>query len=239
MQAIVFTLIPVAAVLLGSLVAVTRRPSEAVVSAMQHLAAGVVFAAAAVEILPQVMHEGSPVATFVGGAIGIIVMLSLKAIEGRAKGPIAMLGAVGVDILIDGLVLGLAFVAGGKAGILLTIALTLEVLFLGLTVTTELGETIRSKARIVVFTMGIALLLPIGAALATPVALLSPVVIAGFLSFGLMALLYLVTEELLVEAHEKPDTPLISAMFFIGFLGLLLIEEILSLPVSMAHAGPP
>lgn len=228
MQAILFTLIPVAAVLLGSLVAVTRRPSEAVVSAMQHLAAGVVFAAAAVEILPQVMHEGSPIATFIGGAIGIIVMLSLKAIEGRAKGPIAMLGAVGVDILIDGLVLGLAFVAGGKAGILLTIALTLEVLFLGLTVTTELGETIRSKARIVVITVGIALLLPIGAALATPVALLPPIIIAGFLSFGLMALLYLVTEELLVEAHEKPDTPLISAMFFIGFLGLLLIEEILS-----------
>ena len=227
MQAVAFTLIPVAAVLLGSLVAVVRRPSEAVVSAMQHLAAGVVFAAAAVEILPQVMHEGSPVATFIGGAIGIIVMLSLKAIEGRAKGPIAMLAAVGVDILIDGLVLGLAFVAGGKAGVLLTIALTLEVLFLGLTVTTELGEAIRSKVRIVAITVGIALLLPIGAALATPVALFPSVVIAGFLSFGLMALLYLVTEELLVEAHEKPDTPLISAMFFIGFLGLLLIEELL------------
>lgn len=227
MQAVAFTLIPVAAVLIGSLVAVTRRPSEAIVSAMQHLAAGVVFAAAAVEILPQVMHEGSPTATFIGGTIGIIVMLSLKAIEGRAKGPVAMLGAVGVDILIDGLVLGLAFIAGGKAGLLLTIALTLEVLFLGLTVTAELGATIRSKACIVAITVGIALLLPIGAALATPVALFPPVVIAGFLSFGLMALLYLVTEELLVEAHEKPDTPLISAMFFIGFLGLLLIEEVL------------
>lgn len=42
-----------------------------------------------------------------------------------------------------------------------------------------------------------------------------------------MTLLYLVTEELLVEAHEKPDTPLISATFFVGFLGLLLVEEIL------------
>jgi len=227
MEAVAFTLIPVVAVLLGSLVAVSRRPSEAVVSAMQHLAAGVVFAAAAAEILPQVMHEGSPIATFTGGALGIIVMLSLKAIEGRASGPVAMLGAVAVDILIDGLVLGLAFIAGGKAGVLLTIALTLEVLFLGLTVTTELGETIKSKARIIAITMGIAMMLPIGVALATPVALLPPVVIAGFLSFGLMALLYLVTEELLVEAHEKPDTPLISAMFFIGFLGLLLVEEIL------------
>ncbi|MES3093474.1 transporter [Sphingomonas aerolata] len=227
MQAVAFTLIPVVAVLIGSLFAVSRRPSDAFVSAMQHLAAGVVFAAAAAEILPQVMHEGSPIATFTGGALGIVVMLSLKALEGRASGPIAMLGAVAVDILIDGLVLGLAFVAGGKAGVLLTIALTLEVLFLGLTVTTELGETIKSKARIIGITMGIALLLPIGAAIATPVAMFPPVVIAGFLSFGLMALLYLVTEELLVEAHEKPDTPLISAMFFIGFLGLLLIEEVL------------
>ncbi len=227
MQAVAFTLIPVVAVLIGSLFAVSRRPSDAFVSAMQHLAAGVVFAAAAAEILPQVMHEGSPIATFTGGALGILVMLSLKALEGRASGPIAMLGAVAVDILIDGLVLGLAFVAGGKAGVLLTIALTLEVLFLGLTVTTELGKTIKSKARIIGITMGIALLLPIGAAIATPVATFPPVVIAGFLSFGLMALLYLVTEELLVEAHEKPDTPLISAMFFIGFLGLLLIEEVL------------
>jgi ZIP family zinc transporter len=227
MQAVAFTLIPVVAVLIGSLFAVSRRPSDAFVSAMQHLAAGVVFAAAAAEILPQVMHEGSPIATFTGGALGILVMLSLKALEGRASGPIAMLAAVAVDILIDGLVLGLAFVAGGKAGVLLTIALTLEVLFLGLTVTTELGETIKSKARIIAITMGIALLLPIGAAIATPVATFPPVVIAGFLSFGLMALLYLVTEELLVEAHEKPDTPLISAMFFIGFLGLLLIEEFL------------
>ena len=84
MEAVAFTLIPVVAVLLGSLVAVSRRPSEAIVSAMQHLAAGVVFAAAAAEILPQVMHEGSPIATFTGGALGIIVMLSLKAIEGVA-----------------------------------------------------------------------------------------------------------------------------------------------------------
>ncbi len=226
MQAFTFTLIPVAAVVLGSLFAVSRRPSDAFVSAMQHLAAGVVFAAAAAEILPQVMHEASPIATFTGGALGVAVMLSLKAFEGRASGPVAMLGAVGVDILVDGLVLGLAFVAGEKAGILLTVALTLEVLFLGLTMTTELGKTIGSKPRIVAITAGIALLLPAGAALATPIAAFPPVVIAGFLSFGLMALLYLVTEELLVEAHEKPDSPLISAMFFVGFLALLLIEEI-------------
>lgn len=228
MQPMLFTLIPLAAVLIGSLAAIFSRPSEALVSAGQHLAAGVVLGAAAVEILPQIMHQRSPVATFLGGVLGIGLMLTCKAVEGRAQGPIAMLGAVGVDIFIDGFVLGLAFVAGAKAGLLLTIALTLEVLFLGLTVPNLLAKTIRSKARIVAITMSIALMLPLGVALAGPVALLPPVVIAGFLSFGLMALLYLVTEELLVEAHETPDSPLISAMFLVGFLGILLTEQTLS-----------
>ena len=71
----------------------------------------------------------------------------------------------------------------------------------------------------------IALMRPFGAWLATPIGHLPAPIIDGFLTFGLMALLYLVTEELLVEAHEKPDSPLISAMFFVGFLGLLLLDE--------------
>jgi ZIP family zinc transporter len=41
----------------------------------------------------------------------------------------------------------------------------------------------------------------------------------------LIALLYLVTEELLVEAHEVPDRPWVTATFFAGFLVLLLLEE--------------
>lgn len=175
------------------------------------------FAAAATEILPDVMHGKAPLATLVGGAAGVVVTLGLKSLEERVRGPLALIGAIGTDLLIDGLVLGLAFIAGAKAGLLLTIALTLEVLFLGVTVTKELGETVKSKLRIIAITIALALLMPIGTLLALPVAEFPPTIIAGFLSFGLIALLYLVTEELLVEAHEKPDSPLISAMFFVGF----------------------
>lgn len=227
MQALPYTLLPLGAVLIGTLWALLRRPGTTFVSATQHLAAGVVFAAAAVEILPQIKHEASPTATLIGGAVGVGVMLAIKALENRSSGPFAMLAATGIDIFIDGLVLGLAFIAGERAGILLAVALTLEVLFLGLSITSELQEGKTRSRRIFATAMGLGILLPLGALTATPVALLPPVIITGFLSFGLMALLYLVTEELLVEAHEKPDTPLISSMFFVGFLALLVLEELI------------
>lgn len=56
---------------------------------------------------------------------------------------------------------------------------------------------------------------------------LSGATLAAFFAFGLVALLYLVTEEILVEAHEIPDTPLTTAIFFVGFLLLIVIEEML------------
>jgi len=43
------------------------------------------------------------------------------------------------------------------------------------------------------------------------------------LSFGLAALLFLVTEELLTEAHEGPESPWLTSSFFLGFLVFLLL----------------
>ncbi len=128
--------------ILGAIVAVNVRPGPALVSATQHFAAGVVFAAAAGEIMPDVAHSGSPNATMVGGFAGIGVMLAIRQLERVIKGPTGLLTLVGVDILIDGLVLGIAFAEGAKVGLLLTIALSVEVLFLGLAVTTELAVTL-------------------------------------------------------------------------------------------------
>lgn len=223
----VYTLIPAAVAILGAIVAVNVRPGPTLVSAIQHFAAGVVFAAAAGEIMPDVAHSGSPIATIVGGFAGIAVMLAIRQLERLIKGPAGLLTLVGVDIVIDGLVLGIAFAAGAKAGLLLTIALSVEVLFLGLAVTTELSETVKSRMRIVLIIAALVVLLPVGAFIATPVASLPAHYITGFLSFGLIALLYLVTEELLVEAHETPDRPWVTAMFFVGFLLLLSLEEVM------------
>ncbi|MGR3572628.1 ZIP family metal transporter [Brevirhabdus sp.] len=224
----IYTLIPAAITVLGAAVAVKLRPGPVLVSAIQHFAAGVVFAAAAGEIMPDVMHGGSLTATLLGGFLGIAVMLGIRQMERVVKGPSGLLTMVGADIFIDGLVLGIGFAAGAKAGLLLTVALSLEVLFLGLAVTTELSETVKNRARILLIVAGMALLMPLGALVSAPIAALPDVYVTGFLSFGLIALLYLVTEELLVEAHEVPDKPWVTAMFFVGFLLLMSLEEMMA-----------
>lgn len=223
----IYTLAPAILAVIASWIAVSIRPGPLTISAIQHFAAGVVFAAAAGEILPDIKHQGSAIATLVGGSVGVAVMLLVKQIESYVKGPAGLLTTIGIDILIDGLVLGIAFAAGAKAGLLLTVALALEMVFLGLALTTELTTSGWAVRRVVAVTAGLMLLMPLGAVLATPVAALSAPVVTGFLAFGLVALLYLVTEELLVEAHETPDRPWVAAMFFAGFLLLLLLEEVI------------
>ena len=177
-----------------------------------------VFAAAASELLPDIVPKKSPLAVMIGGTLGVVVLLSVKSLTKKAQGSVSLIATVGLDVLIDGLILGLGFAAGAKAGILLTIALTLELLFLGLSVSATLSQASSDRKRIVTITAGLALLLPVGATLGTALGGLSGSILAALLAFGLVALLYLVTEELLVEAHELPDTPLIAATFFVGFL---------------------
>jgi ZIP family zinc transporter len=48
--------------------------------------------------------------------------------------------------------------------------------------------------------------------------------IAIILAFGSAALLYLVTEELLVKAGKVPETPVSTSLFFVGFLSIFLLD---------------
>ena len=224
-SAVLYTLFPAAATVIGAAIALYRRPGDAAMRIIHHFTAGIVFAAAATEILPDLKQQ-SPWAVLLGGAAGVLMMLLVRRLGERAQGPVGFVATVGVDIFIDGLVLGIAFAAGAKAGLFLTLALTLEVLFLGLSIVGDLRDSFGRRIKAMLAIGGLALLLPLGGMLGAPIAMLGAFWLTAFLAFGLIALLYLVTEELLVEAHEGgKDTPLATAMFFVGFLLLLLLEE--------------
>jgi ZIP family zinc transporter len=139
--------------------------------------------------------------------------------------PLGLIVAVAVDLIVDGLLIGVGFAASAGTGRLLAIALTIELLSLGLAVAVQLSDRVVSHWRVLLSVTGLAILFTITAISgATLFHNLPDSVLATVISFGVAALLFLVTEELLVEAHEVPETPVSTAMFFLGFLSLFILE---------------
>lgn len=231
-----FAVFPAISVVLGGLIAFIRTPSAAVRSAVQHFAAGVIFCVLATELLPDLIHRRMPIWTIVGFSLGVATMMLVKhfaegeSAEGASanKASSSLVVAMGIDIALDGLLIGLGFAAGQKQGLLLTIAMVMEVFFLGLACATSLTANAASRGRIVWTVMVLGGLLLAGAS-AGAIALtqLAPAALDALLAFGVAALLYLVTEELLVEAHEVPETPFQTAMFFVGFIVLFTVDMLI------------
>lgn len=220
-----YACIPVAAAGAGVLYTTLRPPSERAISAIQHFAAGVIFYAAAGELLPDTARHGLAGAAVAGGALGIAAVMLLRHWTEQSRSSTGLIGASAIDALVDGMVLGLGFNAGAHQGRLLALALGIEFMFLGLSV----SATDRNSARWRVFrsTLGIALAVPLGASIARPIArLAAPYQTAAF-AFGLVAVLYLVTEELLVEAHKRPETYWGTSLLFVGFLMMLALDELI------------
>lgn len=231
-QALSYTMLAVVAAFVGGLIAVYRRPGEQMESNVQHFAAGVVFAAVAAELLPDV-HTRSPAVVIVGFALGVATMLGIhrfskyiekQGIGGKMAGASSLLITVSIDMLIDGVLIGVTFLTEAATGILIAVALAIEVLFLGVTGVVALpAETSTLKKLAVPAGFGVLLVsgVIIGVIAFTGV---SGAPIALVLAFGSAALLYLVTEELLVKAQKVPETPTSTTLFFVGFLLIFLLD---------------
>ncbi len=119
---IFYTLIPAVCMLLGGIFASVYQPGERLTSATQHFAAGVVFAAVAKELLPKLGEESGVLVLVIGFMLGIISMLLLKKFteslnerKRTAKGvPWGLVGGVAIDVFIDGILIGIAFLVGTK-----------------------------------------------------------------------------------------------------------------------------
>lgn len=230
-RVVLSTPFPVLAATAGAALSVRRPPGNRIRSGFQHIAAGLVFATAATELVPDLVRNHDAPAVVAGFAVGIAVMLALDIVPARlSRGPgpasaTATLAALAVDIFLDGLLIGIGFAEGGGAGLLLTFALTIELGFLGVAVAITARDGGADNRRAIAITAAVASSIIAGGVFgATLFGSAGGGLLSAVLSFGTVALLYLVTEELLTEAHEQPDTPLLTALFFIGFLVLLLLS---------------
>lgn len=169
-------------------------------------------------MLPDLRDRGGYDITALGFAAGVGLLLFVQRFEPKSEGglgagdgaafPLVLVPVVGVDLVLDGLLAGVGVTLGQGAGLVLTVALTLEVLFLGLAVTDQLVQAgvtrVRAAATTSALSLGVALGAVAGAVLLDGA---SDRTQALVLTFAAAALLWLVVEELLVEAHERTETP--------------------------------
>jgi ZIP family zinc transporter len=225
--------IPALVALGGGILASAWKPSHQTRSLIQHFAAGVVLAALAVELLPEIEREHAPGLVLAGSfALGSLFMYGLKLwtlrLEHQAEqsGASSGLGmglllATFIDVAVDGFIIGAGFAAGGETGTILALGLSVELLFLGLALTSEATAGWRIVAisgALGATVLGFAL---IGNLLLADA---SHAVIGGALAFSAAALLYLVTEELLMEAHTVKEKPVSTLILFGGFLAFWSIQ---------------
>jgi ZIP family zinc transporter len=231
-QALSYTALAVVAALVGGVIAVYRPPGPQMESNVQHFAAGVVTAAVAAELLPGI-HERAPQIVVLGFAIGVVTMLGIhrlsKTIEKRNIGgqyaaASGLLITIGIDMLIDGVLIGVTFLDNPDTGVIIAVALSIEVLFLGVAGVVALPQELGMARKLAVpaafgllLTTGVTGgVLALGGVTGAPIAII--------LAFGAAALLYLVTEELLVKASKVPATPVSTTLFFVGFLAIFLLD---------------
>jgi ZIP family zinc transporter len=202
----------------------------------------------AVELLPEIQRRALVWDVVLGFGLGVMTMLAVDRILDRIRGddddntdtpiessantsppraariPASLLVAVAIDFLLDGLLLGVGFAAGARIGILLALAEAAEQLSVGLALAGELRTAGMSRGRILGTISALGALVFLSAvAGATVLSGLPAGAMEVVLSFGAAALLYLVTEELLREAHEEHESTSGTAMFFAGFLLFLVI----------------
>ena len=224
-QSNLIMLIPALVAVMGGVLAMVWHPSHQTRSLIQHFAAGVVLAALAVEVLPDIQGEhASGVVIIIAFALGSLFMyvmklwaMQLEAGVDAASGNLShgLVIATFVDIAVDGFIIGAGFAAGGQTGLILALGLSVELLFLGLSLTAENTKGWRIIALSTALGVTVLMFAVLGRWL---LAGASHDMIAAALAFSAAALLYLVTEELLIEAHEVEEKPIATLVLFAGFL---------------------
>lgn len=221
----------------GGAIAASWPLSARIRSYIQHVAAGLVFAAVGVEVLPDVLHRDLPWAAAGGFATGIALMLALRMVsrqfsEGEGNGGInwTFIGVVATDVFIDGILIGISAITDRNQGqqvLLVSVALSVELLSLGLSLVASMGQRGTSRTWSIA-TIGFMALSPLMGVIAGYFlgGQLSAGWMEGVLAFAAAALLYLAVEELLKEAHEVPETLASTALFFAAFLALLLVDMV-------------
>lgn len=147
--------------------------------------------------------------------------------------PKGMLAAVTVDAFVDGFLIGISTSVSVHTGLVLAAANVLEMGFVGAAFAASVALCTGASKQHRHLAVAIPPLVLVAAGViggaVGDVSKSSPSVFVGFVAFGVVALLFLVTHELLIEAHESTkgaSSLFVNLAFYIGIYAVLVFNRI-------------
>mmetsp|Transcript_10968 Transcript_10968/g.22462 ORF Transcript_10968/g.22462 Transcript_10968/m.22462 type:complete len:353 (+) Transcript_10968:124-1182(+) len=144
--------------------------------------------------------------------------------------PTALLAAVAIDSALDGLLIGISTAVDPGTGPLLSASLTVESSFLGLTI----AAALRNRPAPLTWLILAASLAPAGILTGAisggnlaPMLSQNNALLTGCLGFGTSTTLFMVAEELLLQAHEDGSEHVwwVDLQLYTGFFASVMIEK--------------
>lgn len=220
------------AAMIGGGIAHFYIPKTKFMSVLQHFVAGVLVGAVSVELLPKILGQGKNWSISIGFVIGVAGMSLLHefahflAKKDKKGIPLGLIAGGAIDFFIDGLLIGISFLAGQMSGLIIAFSLSLCAFFFAFTISTAMKQKKNGNVLQLAAIIVVAAMFPLGALVGGGIiSSLPDAILVETIAFGVAALLYVGIEELLVEAHETHDTVWASSAFFLGFLIILLFSR--------------
>jgi len=231
------TSLPAAGNTLGALVAEWIRITEKRLSLALHASAGVLLGVVAVELMPEALQKTPPwlvITSFVvGGLLFILLDHTLESVRTRAgkktkaSGPWTIYFSVAIDLLSDGIMIGVAGVVSTHLGFVLATGQALADVPQGLATMAMFQKSVSQGERLLANTL---LVVPLyaGAALGYFI-LRGRSHLLQFAILGLTAglLTTLAVEEVVPQAHERGESHAAAAAFVLAFAGFIALSSYL------------
>ena len=219
-------ILPIGVIILGGIIVRWISLPDRLMAIMFFFASGVLIAALCTEVVPEAMLRHQPL-SFVGGFTGgVLLMLivrslfeptqeKIETLNGRIT--IASVVNIGISLMLNGVLVGIAFQSSGASGILMTVTLTIKGVLIG----SGLAQTLFQRGSSLLFVLCV---LTAFSAIAfggsvlgwflitTDARIITALICAA--AAGIM--LWVVFEELMIEAHQRGANRMDSMSFFIG-----------------------
>lgn len=226
-------LLPAAGNFAGGVASEFMRPSATTLNRALHLAAGIIIAIVAVEVMPEAIGTTASwilALAFVGGGALYILVAALITRwqqgkeESAGAGAWMVYAAVAADLVGDGLLIGAGSAVSGQLGLLLALGQVLADIPEGFAVIANFRDKGVAKGRRLLFSASFAIPV-VGAAALAFLVLRGQSQSVQMTALVFVSGLYILAavEDMLEEAHESEEDSRWSAFSFLGGFALFLV----------------